>query len=320
LFAFGAELDDGVMPGHFRSQAGDTAATSLASTARLRQLLCSDPKNRQRTPLTMLLDRRTVIFGLASLAATPALPPSALAALSAFRPKGQGAVDHSAYDALLNTVVKPDAQSYNRVDYRAVKSSLGSLRSYIASLEAANPVSLSRDEAHAYWINLYNAKTLEVVAEAFPVTSIKKINLGGSFLFGSGPWKAKLMTVNGIELSLDDVEHEIVRALFKDPMSHYGLNCASYSCPNLATRAYTGSNINQLLRQTGVDYVNHPRGVSVNKGRITASKIYSWYAGDFGGKRNLKNHWAGLAAPGKAAEISDARISGYEYDWSINAI
>ncbi len=55
-------------------------------------------------------------------------------------------------------------------------------------------MSLSRDEAHAYWINLYNAKTLEVVAEAYPVTSIKKINLGGSFLFGSGPWKAKLMS------------------------------------------------------------------------------------------------------------------------------
>jgi hypothetical protein len=150
---------------------------------------------------------------------------------------------------LLKAFVKPDASGYNRVDYRGVKSNLGFAAAYMtAALEAVNPVSLSRDEAHAYWINLYNAKTLEMVAEAYPVTSIKKINLGGSFLFGSGPWKAKLMTVNGTELSLDDVEHEIVRALFNDPMSHYGLNCASYSCPNLATRAYTGANINRLLR------------------------------------------------------------------------
>jgi hypothetical protein len=198
----------------------------------------------KRTTNAMDFDRRSTILGLASLAAAPLLGPlPALAALTGFRPRGQGGVDHSAYDALLRTYVKPDAEGYNRVDYRGVKSQLGALRTYLTALQAVDPVSLSRDEAHAYWINLYNAKTLEVVAEAYPVTSIKKINLGGSFLFGSGPWKAKLMTVKGTDLSLDDVEHEIVRALFNDPMSHYGLNCASYSCPNLATRAYTGGNI-----------------------------------------------------------------------------
>jgi hypothetical protein len=269
----------------------------------------------------MKLDRRTLVIGSASLVALTALRPlSASAALTGFRPKGQSGLDHSAFDDLLEAHVKPDAQGYNRVDYRGVKSGLSGLRAYIASLEAANPVSLSRNEAHAYWINLYNAKTLEVVADAFPVTSIKKINLGGSFLFGAGPWKAKIMRVNGTDLSLDDVEHEIVRAIFKDPMSHYGLNCASYSCPNLATRAFTGANVDGLLRQNAVEYVNHPRGVKIDNARITASKIYSWYAGDFGGKGKLKDHWISLADPQKAARIAPASISGYEYDWSINAL
>jgi hypothetical protein len=269
----------------------------------------------------MNLDRRTLIVGSASLAAVMALEPvTASAALTSFRSKGQSGFDHSAFDALLKASVKPDAQGYNRVDYRGVKSSRGALRAYIASLEAANPVSLSRNEAHAFWINLYNAKTLEVVADAFPVSSIKKINLGGSFLFGSGPWKANILTVNGTELSLDDIEHEIVRALFKDPMSHYGLNCASYSCPNLAASAYTGANVDALLRQNAVAYINHPRGVKVDKGRITASKIYSWYAADFGGKGKLKDHWMSFAAPEKAALIAPASISGYDYDWSINAV
>jgi hypothetical protein len=269
----------------------------------------------------MHFDRRSIVVGLASLAAAPVLGPlPATAALTGFRPAGQGRVDHSAYDALLKAFVKPDAKGYNRVDYRGVKSQLGALRAYLAGLQAENPVSLSRNEAHAYWINLYNAKTLEIVAEAYPVTSIKKINLGGSFLFGSGPWKAKVMTVNGTELSLDDVEHEIVRALFNDPMSHYGLNCASYSCPNLATRAFTGANVDALLRDNAVDYVNHPRGVAVDNGRIRASKIYSWYAGDFGGKGRLKDHWMSLAEPQKAARIASASISGYDYDWSINAL
>ena len=269
----------------------------------------------------MNLDRRTLIAGSASLAAAMALKPlAASAALTGFRPKGRAAVDHSAFDALLRAHVKPDATGYNRVDYSGVSSNLPALRGYIASLEATDPVSLSPSEAHAFWINLYNAKTLEVVADAYPVSSIKKINLGGSFLFGSGPWKAKLMTVNATALSLDDVEHEIVRALFQDPMSHYGLNCASYSCPNLAAIAFTGANVDALLRQNAVAYVNHPRGVTVDRGRITASRIYSWYAGDFGGKGRLKDHWMAFATPQKAAEIAAASISGYDYDWSINAL
>ena len=269
----------------------------------------------------MHLDRRTFVAGFAGLAVASALPaPSASAAMTDFRPRGRGKADHSAFDRLLKAHVRPDAQAYNRVDYRGVKADLGALRAYVASLEAADPASLSRNEAHAYWINLYNAKTLEVVAEAFPVASIKKINLGGSFLFGSGPWKARLMRVSGRELSLDDVEHEIVRALFQDKMSHYGLNCASYSCPNLAISAFTGDNVDALLRRNAVDYVNHPRGVAVDNGRITASKIYSWYAGDFGGKGRLKDHWSSLASPDKAAAIAAASISGYEYDWSINGV
>ena len=269
----------------------------------------------------MHLDRRTLVTGFAGLAIASTLPVRPVsAAMSVFRPKGGGRVDHSAFDRLLEAHVKPDAQAYNRVDYRGVKADLGALKTYIAALENTDPALLSRNEAHAYWINLYNAKTLEVVAEAYPVSSIKKINLGGSFLFGSGPWKARLMTVNGRELSLDDVEHEIVRALFRDKMSHYGLNCASYSCPNLATSAFTGDNVDALLRRNAVDYVNHPRGVAVSDGRITASKIYSWYAGDFGGKGKLKGHWSSLASPEKAAAIAGASISGYDYDWSINAL
>tara|TARA_R110000751_G_scaffold271365_7_gene371606 strand:+ start:7915 stop:8745 length:831 start_codon:yes stop_codon:yes gene_type:complete len=269
----------------------------------------------------MPLDRRTLITGFASLAVVSALKPfPAAAALTGFRPKGQSGLDHGAFDVLLKRYVKPDAQGYNRVDYRGMRKNLSALQAYIAALETVNPVSLSRNEAHAYWINLYNAKTLEVVAQAYPVTSIKKINLGGSFLFGSGPWKANLMRVNGTDLSLDDIEHQIIRALFRDEMSHYGLNCASYSCPNLATSAFTGNNVDALLRQNAIDYVNHPRGVTIRNGRITASKIYSWYAEDFGGKNRLKQHWASLASPAKAKEIRSASISNYAYDWSINGI
>jgi hypothetical protein len=251
-----------------------------------------------------------VIGGRAVWAATP---------LRQFKPGGNGGFDHSAFDALLGAHVAADAQGYNTVDYRRFKAGgHAALKAYIAQLENARPSSMSAPEAQAYWVNLYNAKTVDVVLDHYPVTSIRKIRLGGGGLFGFGPWSKKLMTVEGVQLSLDDVEHGIVRPLFNDPMSHYGLNCASYSCPNLATRVFTGDNIDSLLSENARDYVNHERGVSVRSGRITASKIYSWYAGDFGGKPSLKTHWSKFAAPDHNAAISAASLGRFVYDWRLN--
>lgn len=265
-----------------------------------------------------LATRRLFMAGGLAAGLSAVAAPVLAAPLSQYRPKGSGGANHGAFDAIVGAVVKPDSAGYNRVDYNGVKARMGELKAYIASLEAANPAAMSRNEAHAYWINLYNAKTLEVVAEAFPVKSIKDIDLGGA-LFGGGPWKARIMKVSGREISLDNIEHDIVRPLFSDPMSHYGLNCASYSCPNLARRAFTGANVDALLKENAEAYVGHERGVSIKNGRITASKIYDWYAGDFGGEGKLKDHWASLANEKKAAEIAAASIGRYTYDWSINA-
>ena len=266
----------------------------------------------------MALSRRTLLLGMA---ASSVLGPAARAAepLRQFAPRGTDGLDHGDFDGMLAAFVRPDEARYNRVDYRNLKSDAhGELRAYITLLQSARPSMFSAPEAHAYWINLYNAKTLDVVLERYPVTSIKKINLGGGGLFGSGPWSKSLMTVEGTALSLDDIEHRIIRPLFNDPMSHYGVNCASYSCPNLAVTAFTGANVDDLLARNAREYVNHPRGVTVDRGRITASRIYSWYAADFGGRRRLKSHWTRFAAPELAAAIRDASIGRFVYDWSLN--
>lgn len=268
------------------------------------------------------LTRRSLIAGSAATAAAAAIattPALAARPMSQFRPNGSAGVDHSAFDAILSRYVKRDGSAYNTFDYGGLKSGgQDALKTYIAALENVRPTTLSRNEAHAYWINFYNAATLDVVTDYYPVTSIKKINLGGGGLFGSGPWSRKLWTVDATELSLDDIEHRIVLAIFSDPMSHYGLNCASYSCPNLASTAYTAANIDGLLVQNAIDYVNHPRGVSVNSGRITSSRIYSWYADDFGGKSQLKRHWGNFAAPDHNAAIKAASLGRFVYDWSLN--
>ncbi len=267
------------------------------------------------------LSRRHFLAGAGTVIAATALPGLAFgaSALDNLAPNGSGVFNHSDFDAILKSAVRPDAEGYNRVDYKALKSG-GALQSYLGALQAAQPSAMSKPEAKAYWINLYNAKTLDVVLERYPVSSIKKINLGGGGLFGSGPWSAKVMTVEGQEISLDDIEHRILRPVFKDPMVHYALNCASYSCPNLATRAFTAKNASSLMRESAVAYVNHPRGVKVENGSITASKIYSWYASDFGGKGKLKPHWMQFAKAAKAEQISAADGISFDYDWRLNDV
>ena len=268
------------------------------------------------------LSRRHLLLGSAALLAAPLLPhgASAASALTAFAPSGGGGFDHSAFNSVLSGAVVPDAEGYHRVNYKALKGKSAALKAALAQMQAAIPSSFSKAEAKAFWINLYNAKTLDVVLDRYPVSSIKKINLGGGGLFGSGPWSAKILNIEGQELSLDDVEHRILRPLFKDPLVHYALNCASYSCPNLSASAFTAKNSAALMQASAAAYVNHPRGVSVDGNAITASKIYSWYGADFGGKSKLKAHWAKFAAPEKAAAIDAAQSVGFSYDWKLNDV
>lgn len=272
-------------------------------------------------PIHSRLSRRTML-GLAGAGLIAvAVRPASASGFAAFAPSGSSSVDHTAFDQLLQRYVKSDKNRYNRVDYKSLgRAGAAPLKSYVSALSSINPAGLSPNEAHAFWINLYNAKTLEVIIDHYPVASIRDIKLGGGGLFKTGPWSKKIMVIAGVELSLDDVEHEIVRALFKDPMSHYGLNCASYSCPNLAARAYTGGNVDALLAESARDYVNHPRGVKVSDGEITASKIYSWYADDFGGKDALKAHWKSLASADLARRIDTASVGSFVYDWSLNDV
>lgn len=270
-------------------------------------------------PKTTLTRRSFLAVGAAAVLPGASQASASGDLASAFRPGGDGRLDHGAFAAILAAIVRPDGAGYNRIDYRATRERRKALADYVRMLEAVDPRSLSRDEAHAYWINLYNAKTLDIVVAHLPVKSIRDIDLGGGGLFKRGPWSAKLMRVGGVDLTLDDVEHLIVRAIFRNPMSHYGLNCASYSCPNLATEPYTGANVDELLREGARLYVNHSRGVRVDGRRITASKIYDWYAEDFGGAAGTRAHWLVYASADHATAIRSANATRYEYDWSLNA-
>ncbi len=235
-------------------------------------------------------------------------------------------IDHSAWTYLLESYVVPAPDGVNRVDYARFKASdhHATLKAYIKRLEAADPLALDRAEQFAFWANLYNAKTIDIVLDAYPVKSIKDINLGGGLVAAvtGGPWKAQTMKVTGLEISLNDIEHGILRPIWKDPRVHYAVNCASIGCPNLMTEAFTGAKLDSQLDAGARAYVNHPRGLAITSKTVRASSIYDWFQADFGGEeKGVLSHVRKYASPELSGKIEGMKsIDGYDYDWSLNDV
>ena len=237
-------------------------------------------------------------------------------------------VDHAAWSDLLKKYVIADNDGINRVDYKAFKAEAHSpLKSYIAQLTAIDPRTLNKNEQFAYWANLYNAKTIDVILDHYPVDSIRNISLE-SGLFDlvkktvgvGGPWKTKVVTIAGHKLSLDNIEHDVLRPTFQDPRVHYAVNCASIGCPNIGTQAFTADNLEDMLESNAKAYINHPRGVTVANGKAVASSIYDWFITDFGGDESgILEHVKKYASDDLKSKLEKiTEIDSYKYDWSLN--
>ncbi len=228
-------------------------------------------------------------------------------------------IDHGDWQQVLDAyLVTAGTDGINRFDYANITDGdRARLKGYIEQLAAIDPRAYARTEQQAYWINLYNALTVDVVLQYYPVKSIRDIEGG---LLGSGPWKKQLIEVAGQPLTLNDIEHRILRPIWRDPRTHYAVNCASLGCPNLAARAYTAADIESLLDEAARAYINHPRGVAFENGRLTLSSIYNWFDVDFGESDvAVLEHLAKYAAPDLAGRLAgyDGRIK-YDYDWRLN--
>ncbi len=234
-------------------------------------------------------------------------------------------IDHAAWDRLLGQYVQPGSDGINRFGYGRVSTAdKAVLKTYIDRLQALPISRHARAEQQAYWINLYNARTVQLVIDRYPIASIRDIRLGGGLAarFFGGPWSAPTLKVEGVELALDDVEHRILRPIWRDARIHYAVNCASLGCPNLATQAYTAARMQGLLDAGAVAYVNHPRGASVERGKLVVSSIYQWFIADFGGSdAGILAHLKQNATPAKRAELARFTALGDNsdrYDWALN--
>lgn len=235
-------------------------------------------------------------------------------------PRSIAVIDHSAWDRWLARYVIRDLNGVNRVAYAAVgEEGRRELDRYIDRLAAVAISCYRRDEQLAYWINLYNALTVRVVLHHYPVGSIRDIRISPG-LFAVGPWGAKLVTVEGERLSLDDIEHRILRPIWRDPRLHYAVNCAFVGCPDLQREAYSGAHVEGQLDAAARNYVNSWRGASFEDDGLYVSSLYKWYAADFGGSEaGVLAHLRRYATGDTAARLAHtSHIAGYRYDWDLN--
>lgn len=208
--------------------------------------------------------------------------------------------------------------AYHRVnldDHLALKEHL----EYLQSIKVSN---LNRDQQLAYWINLYNAATVNLILEHMPLESIRDINISPG-LFASGPWGKKLLRIEGEKVSLNDIEHGILRPGWKDPRVHYVLNCASLGCPDLPNEAITATEFDTQLTAAAQRFIDHPRAVNIGENNeAVVSSIYVWFKDDFGGSdASVLDHLRTYASKERQKELMKIRsIENHTYNWNLNSV
>jgi hypothetical protein len=255
------------------------------------------------------------------VALAPASTAAATAAWERFSASDEAStreISHAAWNTLLERYSVEGDAGIHLFRYGDVsRDDRRTLEKYLDELSALAPTKLTRARQLPYWINLYNALTIRVVLDHYPVDSIRDIR---PTWFQRGPWKKAWLSVNGEPITLDDIEHRILRPIWRDPRIHYAVNCASLGCPNLQRTAFTEANAEELLESAARAFVNHPRAASIEDGDLIVSSIYHWFREDFGdSERGVLDHLRRYAEPRLAEQLRGIRgIDDHRYDWSLN--
>jgi len=211
-------------------------------------------------------------------------------------------INHSKWNVLLQKNVSKNGT----VNYKGFQKDSKELKLYLSELSANVPAkSWPKNAILAYWINAYNAYTVQLILDNYPIKSIKDI---------SDPWGKKFFSLGNKKYSLEEIEHEILRKM-DEPRIHFAINCASFSCPNLLNEAYTEAKLSQQLIAVSKSFINDKTKNSITPNKIEISKIFDWFAGDFkrkGSVIDFLNQYSSVKISSKA------KINYKDYDWSLN--
>jgi len=210
-----------------------------------------------------------------------------------------------------NVLLKKNVTASGKVNYKGMKAELSNLTAYLTHLKNTPPqADWSKNEKLSYWINLYNASTVYLIASNYPTTSIKKLNRGK-------PWEKKFVKSGDKVYSLNQIENEIIRPQFKDPRIHAALNCAAVSCPKMLNEAFKASTLNNQLNMLCYAWINDYNRNEVTPNTLKLSKIFEWYGADFkagGGVISFVSKYN----RSKIIISPKAKISYKAYNWDLN--
>lgn len=216
--------------------------------------------------------------------------------------KEVNSISHQQWDSLLEQYV--DQQG--NVNYKAFKKDEDALNDYLEHLQRHEPGNdWNRTEILAYYINLYNAATVQLILHNYPVSSIRDIKQ---------PWGRKWIQVGEKALSLNQIEHKILRKM-GEPRIHFALNCASASCPKLLNTAFKAATLEEQLDKVTREFINDPNKNEIAPERIALSALFKWYKKDFTSQGSLLNY---ISQYSDESFLANAKVDYLKYDWSLN--
>ncbi|PHK98805.1 hypothetical protein CGL56_10100 [Neolewinella marina] len=227
-------------------------------------------------------------------APAPAPPKAKTVAVSSFAPS----------HAIWNELLQRHVSAGGKVDYRGLLEHRDRLETYLDLLAKDAPdARWTREERLAYWINAYNAFTIQLILNNWPVKSIRDLD---------EPWDRKFIKLEGKAYSLNQIEHEIIRPEFREPRIHFALVCAALSCPPLANQAYTPANLERMLEERTRSFINDEKFNVTQEAVVRVSPLFDWYADDFGDPKTFLNRYLVIDIPPRK------ELHFLDYDWELN--
>ncbi|MFT6165434.1 MAG: hypothetical protein ACJAV5_000317 [Vicingaceae bacterium] len=212
--------------------------------------------------------------------------------------------DHSLWDKLL----LKNVSTQGNVNYQGFKKDQVVFDTYLALLSTTKPDgNWSRNETMAYWINAYNAFTIKLMLNNYPLKSIMEIN-------GGKAWDLKFIDIKGEKYSLNNIEHDILRKKYADPRIHFVVNCASVSCPKLSNSAFFADGLDEKLDKAAKEFINNSSKNEITATEAEISKLFDWYKDDFTKNGTVVDYLNRYTT----TKLTTTKISFKEYNWNIN--